>query len=216
MPDSDYSLYLVFGTDFIEQEKMESFLRETALGGVNIVQLREKNISFEKYVNLAKIAKAVLKPFKIPLIVNDNIDTALQSEADGIHLGQSDGDVLAARKILGPDAIIGLSIENIKQAIEAVKLPLNYISVSPLFYTDSKKDIAEPLGLEGLKEIKKIAPLMPVTAIGGINSHNAADVIKAGADGICVISAICGAENPKHAAQNLIDKIKKARLHYAA
>lgn len=216
MSEIDYSLYLVFGSDFIKKEKMGIFLRKVALGGVTIVQLREKNISFNEYMSLSKDIKAVLKPFKIPLIVNDNIDAALKSEADGLHLGQSDGDVLAARKILGPQAIIGLSIENKDQAIEAVKLPLNYISVSPLFYTDSKKDIAKPLGTAGLKEIKRITKDLPVIAIGGINSDNVQEVIQAGADGICVLSAIAGAENPRYAAENLIHQIKNARLRYVS
>ncbi len=175
---------------------------ESIKGGVSIVQLREKNASFEEFVEIARQLKAILRPLQIPLIINDRVDVALAARADGIHLGQSDHDVKVARKTLGGNAIIGLSIETLKQAEQAVNMPVDYLAISPIFPTQTKHDCARHLGLEGLKKISAISPF-PVIAIGGINEDNAKMIMEAGAKGIAVVSAIFDAPCPKSAAQNL-------------
>jgi thiamine-phosphate pyrophosphorylase len=139
---------------------------------------------------------------RIPLIVNDRVDVALEIGADGVHIGQHDMDPERARRLLGPDAIIGLSIETIEQARAAVSLDVDYLGVGPIFATATKTDAAPPLGVEALAQIRAISRHR-VVAIGGIGLENARQAIDAGADGAAVVSAICAAEDPERAAREL-------------
>lgn len=195
-------LYVIFGEEFVSPERYGDFVLEI-FGFAAMVQLREKNVSAREFVRRAVKIRKILEKKKIPLIINDKVDVAYEAKADGVHLGQKDVSVETARKILGKGAIIGLSVETAGQAKKAVKMPLNYISASPVFATGSKDDAARPLGIPGLKKIKAAAGKIPVFAIGGISAYNAFDVMKAGADGISVISAVCGARNPGNAAREL-------------
>jgi thiamine-phosphate pyrophosphorylase len=151
---------------------------------------------------LALRIKSILAPYQIPLIINDRVDIALAVDADGLHIGQSDLPYSVARKLLGKDKIIGLSIENLQQAKEANALDVDYIGLSPVFYTDTKNDIAPALGLDGIKEIAKISKHRMV-GIGGINTSNANDIVLSGAEGIAVVSAILSHDDPKKAAMEL-------------
>jgi len=199
----DLSLYLVIGTEFAPAGKLKDTIAKAARGGITAVQLREKYMPARQYVELAKSLKNMLRSRKIPLMINDRVDVALVSGADGVHLGQSDIDPLSARRILGKNAIIGLSVENESQARSALKLPLSYVSASPVFFTSSKNDAASPLGLEGFSRIRKIMKDTRLVAIGGINPSNARSVIAAGADGLCVVSYICLTTSPFQAAKNM-------------
>lgn len=200
MNSIDLSLYLVTNRKDMRLDQFFDLILESIKGGVTVVQLREKNAPFEEFVAIARALKALLIPFQIPLIINDRIDVALASQADGIHLGQSDPQSSSARAILGKDAIIGLSIETLSQAEHAIHEPIDYMAVSPVFPTLTKLDCAQHLGIEGLKSVCAISPV-PVIAIGGVDANNVTRIFDAGAKGIAVVSAIFDAECPRKAAQ---------------
>jgi len=157
-----------------------------SLGGATLIQLREKHKPAREFYDQAKIA---LRP-GVQLIINDRVDVALAVGAHGVHLGQDDMPPEAARKLLGPDAIIGYSTHNIEQAIAATKLPIDYLAIGPIFTTSTKSDTAPVLGLEGLRRVRQTIGDLPLVAIGGITQANAPDVIQAGADSVAVISAL--------------------------
>jgi thiamine-phosphate pyrophosphorylase len=145
----------------------------------------------------------------VPLIINDRIDVALACGANGVHIGQEDMPYEIARKLMGDEAIIGLSVENWEDVEAAQKLDVDYIGISPVFATPTKTDTKEPWGLEGLKKIKSFSR-HPLVAIGGINEVNARAVVSAGADCLAVVSAICAAEDPTAATIQLKKMIDSA------
>ncbi len=202
MKNFDLSLYLVTDRSLSLGRPLEYVVEEAVKGGVSMVQLREKSCSSKEFYRQAIAIKACLKPYGIPLIINDRLDIVLACEADGLHIGQSDLPYEVARKILGKDKIIGLSVENIQDALEANKLDVDYIGISPVFGTPTKTDTAKELGLTGVREISLISK-HPSVGIGGINSSNAREIIQAGADGISVVSAIMSASDPRLAASQL-------------
>lgn len=204
----DLSLYLVTDRRLATGFTLEELLTRAIEGGVTVVQLREKECSSREFYELALRAKKILPP-EIPLIINDRLDIALASGASGLHLGQSDLPVEVARKHLGPEAIIGLSVENLEQLKEAVNLPVDYLAISPVFPTPTKTDTGPAWGLDGLEQARNLTDL-PLVAIGGINESNVVSVIKAGADGVAVVSAICAARDPEEAARRLRNIIEKA------
>ena len=149
----------------------------------------------------------LLRPFHVPLIINDRIDIALACGAQGVHLGQSDMPVEKARALLPPEVFIGWSVETLAQVAQSAALPVDYLGVSPVFATPTKTDTARPWGLEGLQQVRATTTL-PLVAIGGVHAGNAAAVRAAGADSLAVVSAICSAPDPRASAQelrNLID-----------
>ena len=198
----DLSLYLVTDRSLSKGRPIEWIVEEAVKGGVTMVQLREKEDRIFDFIDIAFSLKQILKPYNVPLIINDSWKVAIAVGADGLHIGQSDMSYNKAREILGKDKIIGLSVETIEQAREANLLDVDYIGISPVFSTDTKKDISTPLGLEGIRKIVKFAK-HPIVGIGGINVGNAVDVIKAGANGVAVVSAIVSAENVRQAASDL-------------
>ncbi|MCW3786977.1 thiamine phosphate synthase [Plebeiibacterium sediminum] len=202
----DLKLYLVTDRPLSLGRDIAWIVEEAAKGGVTMVQLREKDCSTREFVDLACRLKDKLKVYNIPLIINDRIDVALAADVDGVHIGQSDMPYHIARKILGKDKIIGLSVETMKQVEEANLLDVDYIGISPVFSTPTKTDTFKPFGIEGVKKVMEISK-HPAVAIGGINTSNAIDIFNAGADGIAVVSAICSAENPKLASEELLNLI---------
>jgi len=156
------------------------------LGGATLIQLREKHLSPRAFYEQAKLAARR----RVQLIINDRADIALAVSADGVHLGQDDMPPDAARKLLGPNAIIGYSTHNIEQAIAATKLPIDYLAIGPIFATTTKTDTAPVLGLDGLTAVRRAIGTFPLVAIGGITHANAHQVIQAGADSVAVISAV--------------------------
>lgn len=206
----DLSLYLVTHREGLSLEVFYETILKAVRGGVSIVQLREKDTDALEFLTIGKGLIDILKPIGIPLIINDFVELALAIGADGVHLGQSDGSITEARKVLGPRAIIGLSVETLEQARAAQSLPLDYIAASPVFSTPTKTNIAEPFGLERLRELCH-STRFPVVSIGGINISNIEDVITAGSAGVSVVSAIFNAKLPQEAARELLTKIKGAR-----
>lgn len=149
--DIDLSLYLVTDRDLSLERTLEEVVTEAVAGGVTIVQLREKGASTGEFVELARRLMGVLKPIGIPLIINDRVDVALAVDADGVHIGQSDMTYADARRLLGPEKIIGLSVESFEDIEAANALDVDYIGISPVYGTPTKKDTAKPFGLEGLQ-----------------------------------------------------------------
>jgi thiamine-phosphate pyrophosphorylase len=153
--------------------------------------------------------KALTARFRVPLIINDRIDVALASRADGVHIGQDDMSYAEARRLMGPKAIIGISVETWDDVVEAEALDVNYLGVSPVFATPTKTDTKGNWGLEGLARIKAYSR-HPLVAIGGMNASNAEDAVMAGADCIAVVSAICAAPDPLLASREINDIIQAA------
>ena len=209
MKRNQLRLYLVTDRALAGGREIEDIVRESVEGGATMVQLREKDIDTRDFIELALRLKKVVAPYGVPLIINDRVDVALASDADGVHIGQSDMPYAMARRILGPDKIIGLSVENFAQIEEANSLDVDYIGVSPVFSTPTKTDTAAPFGLEGLRRAVEMS-VHPTVAIGGMNASTAADVISTGTDGIAVVSAIVCAASPRKASEELLEIISKA------
>jgi thiamine-phosphate pyrophosphorylase len=189
---------------------LEGIVEAAVRGGVSAVQLREKSCSTQEYIETARRIKRVLKPFGVPLIINDRVEVALEVGAAGVHLGQGDMPPAEARKLLGPDAVIGLSVETPEQVDKADDWDVDYLGVSPIFPTPTKTDLATAWGLQGLRPLRSRSRHQLI-AIGGINSSNAAEVMEAGADGIAVVSAICSAPDPEAAARELRTIVNRCR-----
>jgi len=204
-----YELYLVTDRGLSQGRPLEEVILQAVQGGVSIVQLREKEASTRFFIEEAQRVKQLLAPFHVPLIINDRVDVALAVEADGVHIGQNDMPYPLARRLLGPRAIIGLSVETMDQVLEAEAYDVDYLGVSPIFPTPTKTDTLGAWGLEGLAEVRRVSRHRLV-AIGGLNASNAAEVIRAGADGIAVVSAICAAPDPRRAAEDLARVIRAA------
>lgn len=198
----DYSLYLVTDRSLSKGRPTAEIVAAAVAGGVSCIQLREKSCGTREFLNEALALQPLLKSRNIPLIINDRLDIALAIEADGVHLGQSDMPIGMARKIAGDSLIIGISAESVDDALRAEQEGADYIGISPVFSTPTKTDIAPPLGLEGVRQIRALVDI-PLVGIGGINSDNAESVLAAGADGIAVVSAIVSAADPAGAAKKL-------------
>jgi thiamine-phosphate pyrophosphorylase len=203
----DLSLYLVTDRSLSLGRDMEWIVEEAVKGGVTMVQLREKDCSTRQFIEQAIRLKQRLVPFKVPLIINDRLDVALAADTDGLHIGQSDMPYEMARRLLGRNKIIGLSVENMEQVHEANNLDVDYIGISPVFITSTKTDTAKPFEIDGIRQIMNVTK-HPAVGIGGINRDNAAAIMQAGANGIAVVSAICSANSPREAAFELKNMIK--------
>jgi len=195
-------LYLVTDQPSLKGRSLVDVVQAAVRGGVTCVQLREKHASSRDFYAQAVALMNLLAPLNIPLIINDRLDIALACGAQGVHLGQSDLPVQAARKLLPPEVFIGWSVESMEDVELSATLPLDYLGVSPVFATPTKTDTATPWGLEGLRRIRAATEL-PLVAIGGIHLGNAASVMQAGADSLAVVSAICSADDPRAASQQL-------------
>jgi thiamine-phosphate pyrophosphorylase len=202
-------LFLVTDRALCGHRTVEEVVLMALRGGVACIQLREKDLSTRAFVEEAQRIKAIMAPFRAFLIINDRIDVALAVGAHGVHIGQRDMPCEIARKLLGPRAMIGLSVETWEDVERARTLDVDYLGVSPVFKTPTKTDTKGHWGLEGLNRIRA-ATSRPLVAIGGLNASTAADVIRAGADGVAVVSAICAADDPYQAALELHDIIQSA------
>ncbi len=172
-----------------------------------MVQYRKKDFQFQTDLEEAYRIREICKKYEICFLVNDRVDLALALDADGVHLGQSDMPPLIARNILGEDKFIGLSIgtkEEFRQVAEnsALASSLDYIALSPVFFTNTKRDLNLPWGISGIYEVsRKIS--IPLVGIGGINETNVSEVVKAGIGSVAVVSAICSQDSPRQASENL-------------
>jgi len=207
----DYSLCLVTDRGLSRGRTTIQIVEAALCGGVTCIQLREKTCSTREFITQALSIKDHLKRHNVPLIINDRVDIAQAVNADGVHLGQSDMPIEMAKTILKDSMIIGISAESLEDAVQAEKNGADYIGVSPIYATPTKTDAASPLGLEGLREIRKSVKI-PLVGIGGLNRGNAGEVINNGADGVAVVSAIVAADNPEKAARELKKIIEQEKL----
>lgn len=189
-----FTLNLVTDRDLISPKNFMKFIEACANSGVTCVQVREKNICTRDFVSLAKDLKTCLKKYSIPLIINDRVDVALASHADGVHLGQSDLSYKDARKILGEDCIIGLTLNTVEDAWKAKDYDVNYYGVGAIFPTSTKKDIKH---IWSKREVQKIRSFLkkPLMGIGGLHRENVEEVMQWGLDGIAVVSELCAAKD---------------------
>lgn len=208
---TDYSVYLVTDSNLCQRYGFAQTVRLAAQGGAGVVQVREKNTTTRQFIELARQAKEALRGTGAKLIINDRIDIALAVGADGVHLGQSDMPCPDARRILGPKAILGLSVETVADVIEANAWDIDYYGVSPVFDTPTKTDTARAWGLAGLEQLRTQTDRLLI-GIGAISANNAASVIQAGANGVAVVSAICTAADPEHATRTLAEIVHAARV----
>ena len=204
-----WELYLITDSGLAGGRPIESVVEAAVRGGVTAVQLREKNCCTRDFVELGRALSRFLAPLDVPLIVNDRLDVALAIGAAGVHIGQRDMDYETARRLLGPDAIVGLSVETVEQAGAAESLDADYLGVGPIFPTATKTDAAPALGLEGLAQVRALSH-HAIVAIGGIGLGNVQRTIQSGADGVAIVSAICAAGDPERAARELRQSIDGA------
>ena len=201
-PRPDLTLYLVTDPELTAARGLETVVAEAVAGGVTLVQLRQKDGAPDAMVAAGRALQAVLARLGIPLIVNDRAEVARAIGAAGVHVGQQDLPAAAARALLGPDAIVGLSVTCEADLATFVPGVVDYVGLGPIFATGTKPDAAPPLGETRFATIRRRLPC-PVVAIGGISADNAARAIRAGADGVAVVSAVCGAADPRAAARAL-------------
>jgi thiamine-phosphate pyrophosphorylase len=206
----DLSLYLVAGTDDLGGRDLLDVVATAVAGGVTCVQLREKSLAEAPFVRLARALKARLAPLEVPLVINDSLAVALAAEADGLHLGQDDIPAGEARAALGPERILGLSAGDLDEARRVDTALVDYVGVGPVFPTGTKADAGAAIGLGGVADLRAHFTL-PLVAIGGIQETKAAEVARCGVEGLAVVSAICGAQDPQAAARGLRRAIDGAR-----
>jgi thiamine-phosphate pyrophosphorylase len=202
----DLRLYAIVDPERAAGRPLDDLARAVAAGGATLVQLRDKLGSTRRMVEEARAVKAALAG-RAPLLVNDRVDVALAAGADGVHVGQDDMAAADARRLLGPAALIGLSIKTVAQAEAAPLDVLDYVCVGGVFATSSKDNPDPPIGVGGFRTIlnalRARAPDLPVGAIAGIDTTNAGELIAAGADGVAVISVLSLAPDPAAAARAL-------------
>lgn len=213
---ADYRLYLVTDRNCLQQQTLEQAVEQAILGGVTLVQLREKAIASKEFYERALRIKAICHHYNVPLLINDRVDIALAVEADGVHIGQSDLPCRVVRQILGKDKIIGVSARTAQQAIQAQADGADYLGVGAMFATSTKQD-AQTVTIASLMQIRQ-AVTLPIVAIGGINhttlpalqqALQAAETSTGGViDGVAVVSAILGQKDVKLASEQLKNMIK--------
>lgn len=204
---SALKLYLVTDNIMCQKLGLIETVCEAIDGGVTFVQLRDKQADDEQLYQIACELKEAIAG-RVPLVINDRVHIAKKANLDGAHIGQGDLSVTEARKILGPDAWLGLSINTLSQLQHAHDHHLNqldYFGLGPVFATNTKPNHAQPIGISGLDHLAQ-ASLLPTVAIGGIHQDNARDAYQTHCDGIAVVSAICAADEPKLAAQSLLQQ----------
>lgn len=206
----DLSLYLVLDRELCEPLGMVETARLAVAGGVTLVQLRDKTASTARMIETGRALKMALAGTGVPLIVNDDVEAAIAIDAEGLHVGQDDLDVATARRLIGPDRILGLSVETEALAAAADPRLVDYVGVGPVFATSTKPGHKAPVGLTGLARLVSAARL-PAVAIGGLKAGHVGPVVKTGAAGLAVVSAICGEPDPQAAASELSQAIRRAR-----
>ena len=209
---ADYQLYLVTDRHCLQQQTLEQAVEQAILGGVTLVQLREKAIASKEFYERALRIKAICHHYNVPLLINDRVDIALAVEADGVHIGQSDLPCRVVRQILGKDKIIGVSARTAQQAIQAQADGADYLGVGAMFATSTKQD-AQTVTIASLTQIRQ-AVTLPIVAIGGINHttlpalQQALQAADTSIDGVAVVSAILGQKDVKLASEQLKEMIK--------
>jgi len=200
---SEWRLYIITDEVLAKGRSHAEIARAAIAGGADVIQLRDKSASSRKLYETAKVIRELTRQAHIPFIVNDRLDIALACDADGLHVGQEDLPAPLARRLLGPDRILGVSATTLEQALQAERDGADYLGVGPVFEArGTKPDAGEPLGLDLVRSVHRHCQ-KPIVAIGGINHENVGRVIKAGADAAAVISAVVAAEDIEEAVRSL-------------
>jgi len=198
----DLTLYLVTDPRLTAARGLAATVEAAVAGGATLVQLRDPDAHGRALVEQARVLKALLSPLGVPLIINDRVDVAVAAGADGVHLGQDDLTVADARALLGADAIVGLSVGNPREYAASALHGVDYLGVGPVRATGTKGDAGAAIGAAGIAAVRALTGL-PIVGIGGVAADVAGEVIRAGANGVAVVSAICAATDPKAAAADL-------------
>ena len=206
-PAFDLSLYLVLDPDLCEPLGMVETTRLAVAGGATIVQLRDKKASTATMIETGRALRQVLSGSGVPLIINDDVEAAIACGADGVHVGQGDMAAATVRQRIGPDMILGLSVTSLTEAKAATSAPVDYLGIGPVLATGTKSDHAPVMGFDGLAAAIR-AVSVPVVAIGGLKHSHIEAVFQSGANGIAVVSAICGEADPDRAARDLSQMIR--------
>lgn len=204
-----YRLYLVISEADCAGRDFVNVAEQAVLGGVDLVQLREKQATPDEFLLKAERLQAMLQPYQVPLIINDNLDVAMRSHAFGIHVGRNDCSPTHVRSVWKDCRSLGYSIEQLDQLQTQDAKLADCLGISPVFKTSTKTDTITEWGLDGIRTIRQRSA-QPLVAIGHINAANASDVIRAGADCLAVVSAICQDQDPQRAAREIRDQIDQA------
>ncbi len=210
----DYRLYLVTDAGLSRGRPSVQVVAAAIRGGVTVVQYREKAGTAREMIEEARAIRDLCAAAGVPFIVNDRVDVALAVDADGVHVGQDDLPAATARRLIGPDRILGVSAGSPEEALRAQEDGADYIGASPIFSTPTKPDAPPPMGVEGLGRLAA-AVRVPVVGIGGLNAANAAAIIGAGAVGVAVVSAIVAADDVEAAARAVRRVVDAAAVHAA-
>lgn len=210
-PPRDYlQVYLVTDRELALGRSLSEIVARAVNGGVTAVQIREKDLATRAFLDEVFELRETLAGSGVPLFVNDRVDVAVAAGADGVHVGQDDLPAAAARRLIGPKMLLGVSVATRSEARAALADGADYVSVSPVFLTPTKPDADRAVGLEGVRRIRAVIGDAPLLAIGGIDSRNAGSVVLAGADGVSVVSAVMSARDPAAAAASLRNEVVAA------
>lgn len=204
---SSMLLYVITDRSWLVENSLAGQVEDTIKGGASFIQLREKELSFDEFLDQAKEIKNITDKYNIPFVINDNVSIAIKSNADGVHIGQGDMDAKDVRRLIGADKILGVSTNTVEQAKKAERDGADYIGVGAVFATSTKGD-ADGVSMDILRDISN-AVSIPVVAIGGIKKDNILHLKYLGIDGICVISAVFAEDNIYNATSELYNLAKE-------
>ena len=208
MPTPDFDLYLVTDRSLTQGRDLLWVLQRALDGGVNAIQLREKDLGGRELFFLAEAARKLTQRYHARLLINDRIDLALAVDADGVQLGKASLPIETARALLGPRKLLGASTHSLEEAAEAERNGADFVVFGPVYFTPSKAPYGPPQGLAALKKIvEKIS--LPIYAIGGIKPENIADTRRAGVQGVALISAVMSAADPEDVTKSILNLLKR-------
>lgn len=210
MEKSKLQLYFIAGTKDVGERNLVEVLEAALKGGITAFQLREKGEHALKGIELEKLAEqclALCKEYQVPFIINGHVDLALKINADGVHIGHNEGNIAELRKKIGSEKVLGVSAHTKLAALTASDAGANYIGIGPLFPTTSKEDVGEAIGTDVIREVVRELPGLPIVGVGGISERKAATVVREGACGVAVISAITNSEDVEQAARAIKGRI---------
>jgi len=205
-----WDVYLVTDRGFSKGRTTFEIVQAAVRGGVSAVQLREKDLDTRAFYEEGLAIRGLLTDAGVPLIINDRVDLALALQAGGVHLGQKDMPAGVARMLVGPSRIVGLSVEDPSHINPDALSHADYLGVSPIFLTGTKKELIREWGLEGLRQARALTAL-PLIGIGSINVENARSIIEAGADCVAVVTAIVAADDPELATRRLVEQVRAGK-----
>jgi len=208
--DLDLTLYVVTDPRLVGDRPLEAVCAAALEGGARVLQLRDKEASTRSLLDQARRLLEICRRKGALFLVNDRVDVALAAGAHGVHLGAQDMPPAEARRLLGPEAVLGVSVRTPQEARAALEEGADYVAANLVFPTSTKTDLEGPLGLEGVRALREAVPL-PLVAIGGIHAGNAPQVIRAGADGVAVVSAVMAAPDPAEAAARIRRAVIQAK-----